>query len=201
MQYLLRVEVVDDPEHELEMNALDKGNLIHELLDRFVREAIEAGRVPPWGDDDRRRLRAIADEVAAEYGARGATGRAMFWRRDRARILGDLERFAAEDRGHPIHSAFRFTNAGYPLPDGRSGRGDGCGSGSRHLRVVGERDVPGTRPEALPPTIAHHTHDPRAVLTPLAVVYAAVTNGSGALVWFDPRGRLRVMPMDKVDSG
>ncbi len=120
MQYLLGVEVAQDPEHELEMNALDKGSLIHEILDRFVNGAIADGRSPPWRDADCERLLAIADEVAREYGERGATGRAMFWRRDRARLLADLERFATVDDGRPIYSEFRFHDAAYRLPDGRS---------------------------------------------------------------------------------
>jgi ATP-dependent helicase/nuclease subunit B len=126
MHYLLGVEVIEDPEHELQMNALDKGSLMHEILDRFVREAIAAGRSPPWKDDDRGRLLAIAAQVAAEYGERGATGRAMFWRRDLAGILADLERFAAEDDGHPIYSEYSFREAGYRLPDGRSVRLNGA---------------------------------------------------------------------------
>jgi RecB family exonuclease len=126
LEYLLGVEVVEAPEHQLQMNALDKGSLIHEVLDRFVREAIAAGRFPPWEDDDRRRLITIAREVATEYGERGATGRAMFWRRDLARILADLERFADEDTGRPIHSEYSFRDGAYPLPDGRSVRLNGA---------------------------------------------------------------------------
>jgi RecB family exonuclease len=126
MQYLLGVEVAQDPEHELEMNALDKGSLIHEILDRFVHGAIADGRSPPWQEDDRQRLLAIADQVAREYGERGATGRAMFWRRDRARLLADLERFAMVDDGRPIYSEFRFHDAAYRLPDGRSVRLNGA---------------------------------------------------------------------------
>jgi hypothetical protein len=108
------------------MNALDKGSLIHEILDRFVNGAIADGRSPPWRDDDRERLLAIADEVAREYGERGATGRAMFWRRDRARLLADLERFANVDDGRPIYAEFRFSDAAYRLPDGRSVRLNGA---------------------------------------------------------------------------
>jgi RecB family exonuclease len=126
MQYLLGVEVPQDPEHELEMSPLDKGSLMHEILDRFVREAIADGRSPPWGNDDRRRLLALADEVATEFDDRGATGRTMFWRRDRARLLADLARFAAEDQGHPICTEYRFRNAAYRLPDGRSVRLNGA---------------------------------------------------------------------------
>jgi RecB family exonuclease len=137
MQYLLGVEVVADPEQKLEMDPLDRGSLIHKILERFIGEATAAGRVAPW---DEQRLVEIADEVFADYGERGATGRAMFWRRDRARILADLQRFADEDRGRPIHVEYDF-EAPYPLPDGRQvrfrglvDRVDDAGGGA--LRII-----------------------------------------------------------------
>ena len=120
MQYLLGVEVVEDPERTLEMSPLDKGTLVHEVLERFVAEAIEAGRSTPWSEQDARRILEIAGEVCGEYEKRGATGRAMFWRRDRSLILADLERFLANDDGHPIRVEFEFNDAAFPTPDGRS---------------------------------------------------------------------------------
>jgi ATP-dependent helicase/nuclease subunit B len=120
MQYLLGVEVVDDPERSFEMTPLDKGSLVHEVLERFGREAIEAEGSGPWVQRDTLRLLEIAGEVCTEYEKRGATGRALFWRRDRTRILADLERFAVEDDGHPIRAELAFDDVAYPLPDGRS---------------------------------------------------------------------------------
>ncbi|MGH9180830.1 MAG: PD-(D/E)XK nuclease family protein, partial [Acidimicrobiales bacterium] len=120
MRYLLKVEVADDPERTLEMNPLDKGSLVHEVLDRFVTEAVTSGRNPPWTDQDNSHLAEIADEVCRKFHDRGATGRAMFWRRDRVRIRADLQRFAGMDDRHPLYSERRFEDLAYPLPDGRS---------------------------------------------------------------------------------
>ncbi len=120
MQYLLGVEVVEDPERRLEMNPLDKGALVHEILDKFVAAAVGAGRAPRWSDDDRGRLLAIADEVCRAHQERGVTGRALFWRRDRARLVADLERFLAEDTGRPLATELAFDGVPYPLPDGRA---------------------------------------------------------------------------------
>ena len=53
MQYLLGVEVVEDPERKLEMDPLDKGSLIHEILERFIAEQIAAGRSGPWTGPER----------------------------------------------------------------------------------------------------------------------------------------------------
>jgi hypothetical protein len=122
MRYLLGVEVVQEPEPRLEMDALDKGSLIHEILERFIAEQIAAGKSGPWTGPERDRLMAIAEEVFTSYGERGVTGRPMFWRRDRIRILADLARFAAEDNGHPLATELAFDGVDFPLPDGRSVR-------------------------------------------------------------------------------
>ncbi len=86
--------------------------------------------VRPWSGPERARLLEIAEDVFAEYGERGATGRAMFWRRDRARILADLERFAALDDGRPLCTELGFADVAYPLPGGRSVRLRGPSTGS-----------------------------------------------------------------------
>jgi hypothetical protein len=122
MRYLLNVEVVAEPEPKLEMDALDKGSLIHEILERFIAEEIADGRSGPWTGPERDRLMAIAEEVFTSYRDRGATGRPMFWRRDRIRILADLARFADEDNRHPLATELTFDGVGYPLPDGRTVR-------------------------------------------------------------------------------
>ncbi len=88
----LRVTVPEDPERILRMTALDRGSLVHEILDRFVRTTIAGA------SDDGDRLAALADEVFADYQARGVTGRPIFWRRDRAEIHRDLQTFVTEDR-------------------------------------------------------------------------------------------------------
>jgi hypothetical protein len=122
MEYLLGVEPVEDPERQWEMSPLDRGSLIHEVLDRFVSDQIPAGRAGPWGEEERRHLLTIAEEVCAAYEARGLVGRTMFWRRDRARIMADLETFAGKDQGRPVDTELVFGDGGvaYPLADGRT---------------------------------------------------------------------------------
>jgi hypothetical protein len=122
MQYLLGVEVVQDPERKLEINPLDKGSLIHQILERFIAEQITAGRAAPWTGPEHQRLLAIAEDVFAEYLQRGVTGRTIFWRRDRDRIVADLDKFAMLDGGRPLATELRFDAVDYPLPAGRSVR-------------------------------------------------------------------------------
>jgi len=79
-------------------------------------------------------MREIGEEVCAWYEARGLTGRAVFWQRDRKHILDDLDRFLladslqrSETSTRPIAAelAFGLPGAGLgvvalQLPDGRN---------------------------------------------------------------------------------
>lgn len=87
VEHVLGVELVDEPARRLRINPLDKGALVHEVLHRFVEE----------GDGGLDRLRVIGADVCDEFAARGRTGRQLFWHRDRAQILADLERYFADD--------------------------------------------------------------------------------------------------------
>jgi ATP-dependent helicase/nuclease subunit B len=100
VRHVLGVEPVENPEELLEMTALDRGTLVHEVLERWLRGEL-ALEVPhsgtPWSPAARDRLRAIAAEVLDAAEARGLTGHPLLWRRDR-RLLGiDLERFVDAD--------------------------------------------------------------------------------------------------------
>jgi ATP-dependent helicase/nuclease subunit B len=102
-QRLLEVQPIDDPEQQLEMSALDRGSLIHQVLEQFITEVLARPpeRQPrpdqPWSDDDHALIRRTAEQVCAEYQARGLTGRPVFWRRDRAQIVALANRFLLDD--------------------------------------------------------------------------------------------------------
>jgi RecB family exonuclease len=102
MEHVLRVEIPELPEEVYELSHLERGSLVHEILDEFLREVLtRAGGAPPpaaaWTPDDRARLHEIADAQCRRYEALGLTGRRAFWDRDRRRILADLDRFLAAD--------------------------------------------------------------------------------------------------------
>ena len=139
MQYVLRVDVPEQPEQVLSISPMDRGHLVHRTLDRFLREVLERPHSErpkpdePWTDTDRSRLREIALEECAGYEARGLTGKAIFWERDRRAILRNLDLFLTEDdssradeRRELLASemAFGFADADFPplaveLSDGR----------------------------------------------------------------------------------
>ncbi len=113
-EVLLGVAVPEDPERSLAMTPLDRGSMVHEILERFVAGVIAGGPA------DEARLDAIASEVFADYEARGSTGRGLFWRRDQGKIRRDLRTFLARDRERgtaPLRTEFRFgVGPGEPPP-------------------------------------------------------------------------------------
>ncbi|MBI2709441.1 MAG: PD-(D/E)XK nuclease family protein [Actinobacteria bacterium] len=103
---LLRAQPVEEPEDLLEISALERGSLVHRILERFLLEVLArpAAEQPApheaWTAADEARLLAIADEECHAVVARGVAGRPVFWHRERTRLAGELRRFLAEDSSH-----------------------------------------------------------------------------------------------------
>lgn len=135
LRYVLNVDKVEDPEEQLRMTAIDKGELIHRAMEEFVLEVVarvQQQRPDPGLAANRTRLAEIADALSDEYEARGLTGRRLFWDRDRPGILRDLQGILADDARrqqagtHPVAAELAFGLEGaslpavpMPLPDGR----------------------------------------------------------------------------------
>ena len=114
--------------------------MIHEVLERFIVAVLARppGDRPrpdqPWTDADREQMLTIAGQVCATFEAHGLTGRPIFWRRDRRRIVTDLLRFLDADSRHrrdtnttPLAAELAFGVRGSTLdavplamPDGRA---------------------------------------------------------------------------------
>jgi ATP-dependent helicase/nuclease subunit B len=116
---VLGVSVPDNPERAFQMNPLDKGSMVHEVLERFIAGVIAGA------PRDVERLTAVAETVFAEYEARGVTGRDVFWQRDRTRVLRDLVELLVLDAARPsapLRAELRF---GPPADAVRFELGDG----------------------------------------------------------------------------
>lgn len=141
VQDILKVVAVEDPEEEMVISALERGSLVHKVLEDFIAEVVAGGAdgVPaplqPWTDAHHRLIEEIGRRTCDEWEAQGRTGRPVFWRRDRRRILADLHSFLFHDdlhrAGHgtsPVAAelGFGFDGEGpaveLPLPDGRQVR-------------------------------------------------------------------------------
>lgn len=98
---VLGLRALETPKETISINALDRGALIHAILERFIRVSVETGSLPPagssWNAVDRERLMVIAHRFFEDAEQRGATGKRLLWDIDRATIISDLETFLEED--------------------------------------------------------------------------------------------------------
>ncbi|MGI9603569.1 MAG: PD-(D/E)XK nuclease family protein [Acidimicrobiales bacterium] len=107
MRYFLANELglaeVERPEEIIELSALDRGSLIHVILEDFLSPVVEAEPASrprpaqPWGTDDRDRLLTIAEKRFAEFEQRGLTGKPLLWRVHREHLLADLDQWLVAD--------------------------------------------------------------------------------------------------------
>ena len=101
VRHVLGVDAVEDPEADYRISALTKGHLVHLVLKRWFDKMVETGALvgpgEPWPPGARRRLLEIGAEECDGYEARGLTGRPLYWRLDRRRLLEDLETFIDRD--------------------------------------------------------------------------------------------------------
>ena len=116
---VLGIAAPEQPEEIATISPLDRGSLIHAVLERFVKASQGQGTLPrhdlPWTEDHRRLLLAIAEEQFREAEQRGVTGKPLLWEIARTEILSDLSRFLEEDfdlrskhgvSPHSVESAF-----------------------------------------------------------------------------------------------
>jgi hypothetical protein len=137
---LLKAAPVENPEDNLMITPLDKGSLVHDALEQLLKTVLArpGDQKPqpgaPWSDDERRLLQEIGQAFCDQYEAKGLVGRPIFWRRDRRRILADLDATLVVDSAHRIthgtaplaaELGFGFVVDSLPavevaLPDGRT---------------------------------------------------------------------------------
>lgn len=142
MRYVLGVDAVEEPEAVLSIDAASRGTLIHAALEELVRDAIDAKRdLDIWTDDDRAELERIAERHFVEAEHQGITGRDVLWRRDKARILAELDDVLWQDDvrlaegWRPIATEEWFSGVPVALPSGHE------------LHLVGSIDRVDRRPD------------------------------------------------------
>jgi RecB family exonuclease len=123
LRYGLGIEPVEPPEAILRMDHLQRGSLIHEILQRFLERI---GRDDPPRPERRaehlRILYQIAREAGEERVRRGSVGAPLIWAMDRRVIDEDLDRWYGSElreisRGGLLPGAFetRFGKLSYGL--------------------------------------------------------------------------------------
>jgi RecB family exonuclease len=97
---VLDLSAWDTPEDVLTLSPLERGNLVHAILERFIEEAVESGPPGPgvaWTDSDTRRLNAIAEEEFNAAERKGITGRRVMWESVKEEVRRELETFLEKD--------------------------------------------------------------------------------------------------------
>ncbi len=103
---VLWIATPERPEEVQRISPLDKGNLIHLVLERFIDEQIalpRSERIQPherWSEAQHARLDEITDEVFTDFEDRGLTGRLLLWELDQSTIRRDLHTFLHVDDTH-----------------------------------------------------------------------------------------------------
>ncbi len=133
MQSILHVEAVERPEEIMQLSPLDRGSIVHDVLDRFVGEG---------GARERSRLRELAEEACAAAQARGVTGRRLLWERDRRMILAELDTFADADERYRAERGMHTlaTELPFGLADGSHAAVELVWPDGRRLLVRGKAD-------------------------------------------------------------
>ena len=103
--YVLGLTSIPRPEERASISPLDRGSLIHSVLDQFVRWRLGTG-----GSSDEEQRASIFEIAKVEfdvYEERGLTGKPALWRIEQERILRELERFLEAEREREAKTGFR----------------------------------------------------------------------------------------------
>jgi ATP-dependent helicase/DNAse subunit B len=97
---VLGVREVDEPEAVESITPLDRGAIIHDILERFMAGLAADGLAPldrAHLDEYRKRLKTIAQDAFRSFERSGAVGYPFMWRVEQERILTDLEGFLTQE--------------------------------------------------------------------------------------------------------
>ena len=101
LAHVLGIGALHQPEDAATITPLDRGSLVHSILERFIHEAKQLGDVPrpdqPWDEGHSRLLIYITEHECQDAEERGATGKPLLWEMAQAEIRGDLRAFLDED--------------------------------------------------------------------------------------------------------
>ncbi len=99
--HVLRIGALDTPEETTSISALDRGDLVHRILESFVVREVQDGQLPSpgdaWGSEARERLFAICEATFRDAEERGVTGKHLLWQLAKQDIRDDLESFLEEE--------------------------------------------------------------------------------------------------------
>jgi RecB family exonuclease len=114
LQDVLRLDLAPEPEERRRLEPLERGNLFHEVAERFLRERRERGELPVRDDEAARARLAETAEKALHDLVKGAPPRfTLLWEREKRRFHETLRGWlareaAAAERTTPAHFEVSF---------------------------------------------------------------------------------------------
>ena len=140
--HVLRLSALERAEEDEIISPLERGSLIHEILERFIKEVVEDGELPAaderWQPVQRRRLIEIAEEEFGNAESRGVTGKSLLWGLAKRDILADLDTFLEEDE--KLRAASRTGKIVVEAPFGFGGDSQEVADAETGLRFRGRID-------------------------------------------------------------
>jgi ATP-dependent helicase/DNAse subunit B len=128
VRHVLEIPVLDRPEEITEISPIDRGSLVHSILERFMVTVREIKKEPevgePWTADHKKLLMEIAEEEFKKVETLGITGKPLLWKVAQHEIREDLSVFLekdsklrAENMSRPVEIERKFglgKKGGYP---------------------------------------------------------------------------------------
>ena len=124
LKHVLKVGAVAEPGEALEMTPLDRGTLVHTILERWVQDAIDQQADWPAYLQNEAHLFQIAQEQFVQMALSGLSGLPATWEIVRGEILSDLQQVIALERERaaagyrPLQAELPFDDVRFDLPDG-----------------------------------------------------------------------------------
>jgi RecB family exonuclease len=129
---VLGVRALEDPGDAETISAMDRGSLVHAVLEQFFRQRLGRAIDARWTRADHDELLSVADDVEAIFRARGLTGRSLLWNAEWAALRRHLRKILDADGSDPrlvgvapaeVELGFGFE--GEPTPPVQIDLGDG----------------------------------------------------------------------------
>jgi ATP-dependent helicase/nuclease subunit B len=120
LKSVLRVAETEKPEETLDIDAAERGTLIHDVLQAFFAGGGEfdspavAPRLAddqPWTDEERGYLRQITLKYCNRAEAAGKTGRPLLWSIRRKTIVREMDLFLTNEHERRMRTGLRFSAA------------------------------------------------------------------------------------------
>ncbi len=115
--HLLELESVPEPEAVQSLPPLERGNLIHDILEQFYRQEHHAGRLPLRNGSEER-LIPVAEDVFQRFAARNVTPPLLLWTIEQRHIIERLKQFVVREANSTTRFVPAYFEVNYGIPGG-----------------------------------------------------------------------------------